>query len=512
VHSFTGFVYEEQDPVNANAKNYIWLRGNGERHVFKDANLTLPNTLFGNVITSGTGSAKRLTAFQDRTGLQYFFEPIPDPNTFVDASTGKKIFSRLIAIKDATGNQGVTISYDDPPGQKSVRVKKVASVSVPSRYLEFVYNADNTINVNRYDNSQFVNSWRYWLDDDFGTAQYAGSSRYRLTHVWHANSSSNITAYRYYVDGPSAQRGLIREIVEPNQESHRYEYYANGRVFRVTDGAGHQQSFNYNLFRNLTQFTDENGNVETYIHQDNGLLTKQIHDDRSRLTFTWGPQTGNGSVQWEEFLMQTSTDERGNRERFDYNSFSPNDSSSRPGRLRESISKDNITTTYEYAPGSYVSLVTKATVTAPSSPTALTQFTYDAYGHLTSLTDAEQHQTLYSYYDASAPAHLRGLRKSETSPKGVNNPAPWEQYEPFGSWETLTDKFTITGDTLAVQLLTPAVGQNAFAYPIRIDRVDAGGTVTRIVDFNSAPNNFRYGSGINNPVISGTAVEQVGAT
>ena len=301
VHGFTGFIYKEQDPANSADQDFVWLRGNGERHIFENEDFQIPNTLFGLVETTDSGTNRRLTAFKDRNGIQYIFEPIANP--FTDLTIGKQIYSRLVAIKDATGFQGVNITYESPT---SIRVAKVESISVAGRRLEFVYNSNNTIDVKRFDGGLLVSTWAYALTTNAG---YTGK---RLTQVKHANQSDNVTSYAYYNDGPTARKGLIKDIIEPNLESHSYEYYANGRVFRVTDGAGNQQSFSYNLFRNLTEFTDERGNVETYIHQDNGLLTKQIHNDRSRVEYTWGPpsQIQNFYVSWQEFLMITSVDER----------------------------------------------------------------------------------------------------------------------------------------------------------------------------------------------------------
>ena len=525
VHSFTGFVYEDQDPANANDKDYIWLRGNGERHVFEDLNFTLPNTLFGDIVTTTISSNnRRLTAFKDRSGTQYEFEPLTTP--FLDATTQKMVYGRLVAIKDATGSQGVTITYESAT---STRVKEVHSISSPNQYLRFVYTA-TTSGVERYEAGALVGSWGYVLGTN---AAYSGK---RLTQAKHANSNTIVTNYAYYDDGPATRLGLIKQITEPNGEFHAYEYYANGRVFRVTHRAGNQQSYNYNLFRNLTEFTDENGNVETYIHQDNGLLTKQIHNDRSRLEFTWGPQTGNGPVQWEEFLMKSSTDERGGRESFEYYSFSPSNPSQRPGELYTSTSKDGIVTRYDYENHAYISAVKTITVTPTGgSSTVTAQYTHDpANGHVLSAIDAEGHKTIYEYYDSSAPTYLQGLRKSETQPKGVYGQplASSEVYEAV-PWETLTDSFTISGDTIAVQLLTAVAGQYATADAIRIDRVDEDGIFARIVDStsNSGDPNFRLGTGViaitssssntygsgsmfggQNLRIDGTSAQQVGAT
>src|SRR5262249_44599339 len=133
VHSFTGFVYEEEDAANPGDKDYVWLRGSGERHAFENLDFTLPNTLFGNVTHSGSqqNNNGRLIKFQDRSGVQYEFEAIATP--FADTTTGKKILSRLVAVKDAAGSQGITISYEDVGTVKSVRVKEVRSLSTPSR-------------------------------------------------------------------------------------------------------------------------------------------------------------------------------------------------------------------------------------------------------------------------------------------------------------------------------------------------------------------------------------------
>jgi len=518
VHGFTGFIYEEQDPANSGDVDYVWLRGSGERHTFESLDFTLPNTLFGDVITTGSGTSKRLTAFKDRSGTQYLFEGIAAP--FLDPLTQKMVYGRMVAIKDASGHQGVNISYESA---NSVRVAKVASISTPSRYLQFTYGS-NTIDVKRYESSQLVSSWGYILATD---AAYIGK---RLTQVRHADQTDDttFTSYQYYMDGPASRRGLIQKITEPNDESHSYEYYANGRVFRVTDGAGKQQSFNYNLFRNLTEFTDENGHVETYIHQDNGLLLKQIHNDRSRLEFTWGQQSSNNSVDWEEFLMESSTDERGVKETFYYHPFEPTNLSQRPGELRESHAKDGTVTTYTYRPHDYISSVATTTET-PLSGTALqtAEYTYDDHGHILTAKDAAGNITKYEYYDATAPAHLRGLRKSETRPKGVSNQllAAGETYEAV-PWKVLSGAFPITGDTISVQLRTPANGQSVVADAIRIDRLDKDGVLTRIIDSNiTAGSEFRLGAGGGTSQagtgdafgsayirVSGTDTEQTGAT
>ncbi len=70
------------------------------------------------------------------------------------------------------------------------------------------------------------------------------------------------TQYRYYSasDSPNIDHA-IKQIILPKGNSLRFEYYADGRVFRHTNSAGEQFSFFYNDFRRETQVTDARGFV-----------------------------------------------------------------------------------------------------------------------------------------------------------------------------------------------------------------------------------------------------------
>ena len=214
-----------------------------------------------------------------------------------------------------------------------------------------VYDDDqNTIEVTRTDRGHVAGTWNYTI----AALPGAGVTGRRLTKVESPTdmfvSEPATVEYAYYQTGPSA--GLMRQITEPDDGYHPYEYYPNGRVFRVTesvdlvdpadpnDDLTTTQTFNYNLLRNLTEFTDERGHTETYRHQDNGLLLTQIHPDRTRRQFTWG-QVGTAA----EFLMQSSTDELGWTEDFYY--AAPHQGTFY-GELEESVGKDGLTTRYEY--------------------------------------------------------------------------------------------------------------------------------------------------------------------
>lgn len=102
------------------------------------------------------------------------------------------------------------------------------------------------------------------------------------------------------------------------------------------------------------------------------------------------------------------------------------------------------------------------------------------------MTDAELNRTHYQYYTSAEGAHLSGLRKTETRPKGITG------YED-APWEVLTNNFVVLSGTLTVQLLASStLGEFVTLDAIRIDRMDRDGVFTRIIDdVNGVDKNFR---------------------
>jgi RHS repeat-associated protein len=472
-HSFTGVLYRE--PGETDDNKIVWLRADGQRHTFERPNASaeyeVPTSLHGSFETILDGGVT-FYVYRENDGTQYWFEGA----SFDDSGIDGHVVGRLAYVA-ARNDDGVSIGY---ASATSLRVSRVEDYLTYQRHLEIQYTPISAL-VKQYDDSQLLSTWQYNFAFVSGGS---GHTTRRLTSVTSGTDQfvtvPAIVQYQYYTDGPTARVGLIKKIIEPNGESHEYEYYANGRVFQVTDGEGHQQTFSYNLFRNLTEFTDERGNVETYLHQDNGLLERQIHADRSRMTFTWGtPDTH------EESLMKSSSDEVGATETFTY--YQPTDSDYRPGELKRSVSKDGIATDYEYWVSSnpnyaHISELSKITVVDPNGPDLVTQYTdRDERGMLKRMEDAAGNVTEREYfgYDTqTTPVHLLGRLKSETQPKGVEG-------DEAVTWQPLADEFTVTGDTLTVRLLAPntEVGnKRVIADAIRIDRVDDDAVLTRIID------------------------------
>jgi RHS repeat-associated protein len=537
-HSFTGILYmDPEDQASTVAPTKItWLRADGQRHTFTRPDASspwkVPASLFGTFDGPSAATGNRYR-FLDKDGTQYFFA-LPPSNFRADGIANDHssandfnilVVGRLTEI-NYRGNDKIAIQYENTT---SVRVTQVADTLTNLRRLDVAYPTSTSATVTKWENNAQISTWIYGFTSYTGTSGYSTRwSGYRskrlIVAISPADSAlsipSSITQYEYYIDGPDSRRGLIKKIIEPNaSEWHEYEYYSNGRVFQVktrvgdgptaspTDDVFSIQAFNYNLFRNLTEFTDERWNVETYIHQDNGLLLKQIHPDRSRVEYTWGNQNATSTADdHEEFLMLTSTDELGAKEQFFYyqptgdpHTYRPvaQQNIYRPGELKRSISKDNITTDYQYWVSTSttfpefqrISELSKVIVDPTGQQLTTNYLERDERGNLKRLINAVGNETQFEYFDYSTttPPQLRGKLKSKTDPKGVTG-------NEAVAWETLTERFTITGNTLSVRLLTgPVAGQQVVADAIRIDRIDEDGVYTRIVDNDiSGSPSFRF--------------------
>ena len=357
----------------------------------------MPNTLFGTFTTDSGGYH-----YRDKDGTHYTFTLLSSPQTATGIGSTNQLVGRLTQI-DYRGNERLSIEYH---ATDLVRVTKVSDTLTNSRRLDFFYGSGNSAaTVTKVEGGKTICTWTYEFTADSGGPGYTTRRLIKSkSPTDQFVTTSTETMYEHHETGPTARIGLISKITEPNQtEWHEFEYYANGRAFQVKDSLGHIQSFSYNLFRNHTEFTDEGGNVETYIHQDNGLLTKKIHSDRSRLEFTWGNQNESSTTDdHEESLMLTSTDEVGAKETFTYRQ--PGSTNYRPGELQQSVSKDLVTTTYAYwvSPNSQYSYISELSSITTANPGAAPLVT-----NLSSATSAVTRNELRRCRQRNRPRVLR---------------------------------------------------------------------------------------------------------
>ena len=484
-----GWVYSFGDVLIDDSENpgdLIWITSSGQRHTFEanGAGYDVPSALHGTFEEIGG-----VFYYKDKNGMEYHFEK----KTITE--NGFDVAGRLSKQVDNIGN-GVDVIYKNSTSRE---IDYVADVHTTNRKLVFTYANDRIATVTKHFEGSDVDTWTYHYQSVSGADTVSDQRLIRvLAPAVDAVDNEGLTttetptvSYSYYQSGFSV--GLIEKITETSGDFHTYEYYPNGRTFRVNDSAGGVESYNYNLFRNLTEFTDMSGNTEIYIHQDNGLLNKQIHDDRTRTEFTWGEEGSD-----LEYLMTSSADEVGAVEEFTY--YTSNSDDFRYRELQQATSKHfqdaagnpidvdaYYTTDFDYfqpATNSQMILLDE-TVVDPGGEDITTSITYDGLGRLLDTTDAEGNVTkrAYNLEDATSSG---GLLKSETGPRGNDTSPNTLPNKEYVLWDELASSFTVTGDTLSVRVTVPvgaeSAGQHVNVDAVRIERVDGDFPYSRVID------------------------------
>jgi RHS repeat-associated protein len=194
-----------------------------------------------------------------------------------------------------------------------------------------------------------------------------------------------VTKYQY--DSGFNLIGTIDALGRPRS----FSYDGNGNPIKTIDAAGNQSSMTYDpIFNQLTTFTDNRGNVTTFVLDNNGNVTSQVYPDKTFESYSYG-QAG----------LLSQTDAKGQTTTY---SYTPS------GQLLSRTYPDHTSATYSYdAEGNLISaadstgtitqtydagnrLVSK---TYPGSRTL--QYKYNSGGQRIQLTDADGQMTSYTY-------------------------------------------------------------------------------------------------------------------
>src|SRR5262249_34880742 len=160
--------------------------------------------------------------------------------------------------------------------------------------------------------------------------------------------------------------------------------YPNGRVFRVIDPVGGQQTYFYSLFHRQSVFVNERGDATTYTYDTSGHMVRMENPDHTSETFTYT----NG-------LLTAKTDVFGTTETYKYDAH---------GNIIDHVDKAGVETIFTYDP-----IFNKVTNQVRVNDHQVTQYQYDAHGNLVQETDPLGGVTTMTY-----DAH--GLMTSRTLP------------------------------------------------------------------------------------------------
>ena len=254
-----------------------WIDGTGAEKFFSSTNLNgatgqinanavldSPTGVYVKFIRDGSGNF----SIREKDGLTYVFSfdaGVVAPNAAPGTST-TPTYAKLRSMTDRNGN-AVVLNYA-PNGQ-------LASVadSLGRTVLTFTWTGSRITEVRDYTSRVF----KYEYTDGNGNLT-------AFKNPLAAAGTQAGTLYSYYTaaDGTSLPH-LMRQYTLPRGNGMRFEYYANGRVFRHTavrtDGSlspDQASVFSYNDFRRETLHTDERGGEHRYFFDPFGNTIKVI--------------------------------------------------------------------------------------------------------------------------------------------------------------------------------------------------------------------------------------------
>ncbi len=398
-----GWTFSYGDKLTIAADGALtWITDQGYKLTFKSngsGGYINPDRYFGSFSKDATGYS-----YREVDGFVHRFD----------------LSGKLVLLTDRNSNQ-VSFSYDS-----NGHLSAVTDVDAPSRKLTFTWTGNLLTAVTDFGGR----SWGFAYTNNLLTAVN------RPTNV---NTPASAIHYSYYND--TARNGWIQSITAADGGVTRFEYYTNGRVFRVTDALGEVQTFYYSLYHQQTEFVNERGEVTTYSYDKSGRMVGLENPDHTSESFTYV----NG-------LLTAKTDEFGTPTTYVYDNR---------GNIVRTVDKAGIETTNTY--DTTYNQITSQTRTADGQTT---RYQYDSRGNLIRIQDALGNITTMSY-------DSRGLMTSRTAPNG-NATATVGDY-------TTTYTYNNAGQVLTEANDLPATVSHGYdSLGREISRTDANGNTTTI--------------------------------
>ncbi|MGV8991376.1 MAG: RHS repeat-associated core domain-containing protein [Thiobacillus sp.] len=281
------------------AAKVSWTDGTGGERFFSTSNHASGNINVGAAFSGSAGiyaTLERLVGgsyrLTERSGMQYVFESVNATAT----DTQQK--SRLLSIADRNGN-ALTLSYAPIAGCSGTYVCKVTDSL--SRALTFSYTSNRISQITDFTSR----TWQYLYDGNGDLVTFKNPLA--------VAGSQNPVAYQYYgsLDGAKLAHAM-RQYQLPRGNGMRFEYYANGRVFRHTpfDTAStlktdHATTFAWTEFRREARQIDALGNVRRFLFDPNGNPLSITDEAGATTDYTYDATVGR------THLRLTKTDPQG---------------------------------------------------------------------------------------------------------------------------------------------------------------------------------------------------------
>ncbi len=285
-HSFNHFI--RFYGVESGVAKLGWNDGTGGERFFSTANQTSGNIAVGASFTPPTGiyaTVERLAAgtyrITERSGMKYVFESVNAGAT----DTGLK--ARLLSITDRNGNT-LTLTYSASCGNNLCSVTDALG-----RSLTFTYSGAHIATIADWSGRQ----WQYTVD--------ANNDLTAFKNPLAVAGSQAPVAYQYYTAADGAKLAhAMKQYQLPRGNGMRFEYYANGRVFRHTpfgtDGSLKSESattFAWTEFRREARSIDALGNERIFLFDKYGNPLAITDEAGAETNYTYDATAGRTNLR-----------------------------------------------------------------------------------------------------------------------------------------------------------------------------------------------------------------------
>lgn len=265
-----------------------WIDGTGGERYFTTANHASGNISVGAVFGAPAGIYATLERLADgsyrlteRSGMKYAFENISATAT----DTNQK--ARLLSITDRNANT-LALAYTASCGNNLCSVTDSLN-----RALTFTYSATR------------INQITDWTGRKWQYAYDANNDLVSFKNPLAVAGTQPPVAYQYYtgLDGPKHAHAL-KQYQLPRGNGMRFEYYANGRVFRHTPygtngtlKTDHATTFVWTEFRREAKQIDALGNERRFLFDANGNPLAITDETGASTEYTYDPTAGRSHLR-----------------------------------------------------------------------------------------------------------------------------------------------------------------------------------------------------------------------
>ncbi len=376
----------------------------------------------GNSITAGYNAQGQLATLTDSNGeyfhlaynSQGFVSSLTDSNGTTE-SYSYDTSGHLITYADEYG----TTTYSYVSGQSPAQNNALSEIAyADNTHIFFAYDSDGRLVDQHRDNGQEDETWTYLSPGGYTTTDANGNASTDYFNLYGAPAETidplgNVT--RFYYD--SNQN--LTKVIGPGGLSATATYDASGNVLSSTDPLGLTTTFTYDANDNLTSYTDAKGNTTSYAYDAQNDLLSVTYANGAQQQATYNPLgeatqyviadgQAIGSTYNAQGLLATETFADGTSYSYTYDAR---------GNLLTAIDSSG-TTTFSYTAPGNPDLLTKvaypdgtfleftynivAQRTQSVDQTGFTvNYTYDALGRLSELTDGSGNLIVQYTYDAA---------------------------------------------------------------------------------------------------------------